>query len=519
MARDHNPLLIDDFNGLWRRGGEEAVPLDHFSDCSDLVFNESEFLSRSGIDLYTIGDPPTTPYGSVARTYPYVYNDTEGLLVLDTLGNIYHTTSPTPGTPILSIPAMTDFAYYPINGRAFISPNNGITGLPNTFLYIYQGDGTPARLAGGKWPIGPNGFAAVLGGAGYVEIGYHVFAVTYITESGFETSPGPSDDSTDPNKMYYFAAVNADGNSAISLTNIPISPDAFVTTRRLYASVAIDPTLYTGDVTQYELFLIPGADLNDNTTTSTMVDFYDAELLQSSDDLFDLFSAIPAGVAITLYNNCMVLCTPYGDPATIATAGLISTAYVSLAGQPEAVNMVNGLIVAPLDGQPLTNASNFRGTLYIFKQTKTFAYNDNGSGMPSSWPLTVIDEGIGCSVHGLATILDSGSVNIDALILVDYSGIMYFNGIYIRPELSFKIRDLWLGLARSAFQNIQILNDSLDQYLYITLPTNQLLFADYSENLDPIKIKWSPWTFNNQVSTIAIINTNQLIIGSRANNT
>ena len=500
------------------RGGEESVPLDHFSNCSDLVFNEGEFLSRSGIDLYLLGIPPSEPYGSVARIYRFVYNLTDGLLVLDTLGNIYHTASPTPGTPILSIPAMTDFAYYSINGRAFITPNNGITGLQNQFLYIYQGDGTLARKAGGKWPIGPNGFAAALSGtAGHTEVGIHVFAITYVTNTGFETSPGPSDDSISPNKMYYFATATADGAHAIDLTNIPVSPDSFVTTRNIYASVSIDPTLYTGDVTQYELFLIGGAELMDNTTTSTTVDFYDAELLQSSDDLFDLFSEIPAGVNITLFNNRMVLPGIYGDPTSITTAGLISTAYVSNPGQPEAVNMVSGLIVDPLDGNALTNATGFRGTLYLFKQTGTNAYNDNGD-VPSSWPLTVIDEGIGASVHGIATVLDSNNVNIDSLVLVDYSGIMYFNGIYIRPELSFKIRDLWLALARASFQNIQILNDSLNQYLYITLPTNQLLFGDYSENLDPIKIKWCPWTFANQVSTIALINTDQLVIGSRASN-
>jgi len=520
MPRDHNPLLIDNFNGLWKRGGQESVPLDHFSDCSDLVFNEGEFLSRPGEDLFLIGIPPSNPYGSVARIYHYVFNNqVSGLLVLDTLGNIFHTTSPTPSSPILSIIGMTDFAYASINGRAYITPNDSINGLQNEFVYVYEGDGSLARKAGGKWPIGPNGFAAALSAtAGNVAVGVHVFAVTYITNTGFETSPGPSADSIDPNKTYYFASATADGSHAIDLTNVPVSPDAFVTTRRIYASQAIDPTLFTGDVTQYELFLIPGADLNDNTTTSTTVNFYDAELLQSSDDLFDLFANIPAGVNITLFNNRMVLSAPYGDQSSVTTAGLISTAYVSNPGMPEAVNMVSGLIVAPLDGYPLTNAQGFRGTLYMFKQTRTYAYNDNGD-VPSSWPLTVIDEGIGASVHGIATVLDSGGVNIDALLLVDYSGIMYFNGIYIRPELSFKIRDLWLGLDRDFFQNIQFLNDSLNQYLYITLPNNQMLFGDYSENLDPIKIKWCPWTFNNQISTIALVDTDKLIIGSRANNT
>lgn len=517
MARDHNPVLIDDFNGLWKRGGEESVPLDHFSDCSDLVFNEGEFLTRPGIEPYSISGNPST-YSSVLRIYMFVYNESQGLLVLDTLGNIFHTDSPTPAVPILSIPEMVDFSFYSVNGRAYITPHNSVTGLQNEFLYVYQGDGTPARKAGGKWPIGPNGFAAALGAAGHTESGIHVFAVTYLTNTGYETSLGPAEDIVATTRKYYFATATADDMHAIDLTNIPTSPDNFVTGRRLYASKAIDPTLYTGDVTQYELFEIPGAELSDNTTTIQTVDFYDADLLQSGDDQFDLFSEIPSGVNLNLYHNRLILVAPYGNPTSLETSGLISTAYVSNPGQPEAFNQVSGLIVAPLDGNPLTNAQEFRDTLYLFKKTRTYAYNDNQDD-PTSWPLTIIDQGIGASVHGIASVLDSGGINIDYLMIVDYSGIMLFNGIYMRPELSFKIRDLWLALDRDFFQNIQILNDSLNQYIYCTLPDDQLLFGDYSENLDPLKVKWSPWTFFNQVNTIALINTDQLIIGSRAANT
>jgi|SRR5215469_2664172 len=515
MARDHNPVLLDDFNGLWSRGGLESVPQDHFSDCSDLVFNEGEFLSRPGIAVYTVGG--LNLFGSVARIYMYVYNEQEGLLVLDTLGNIYHTISPTPGTPILSIPEMTDFAFKSMNGRAYISPHNGVTGLENQFIYVYEGNGTPARVAGGKWPIGPGSLAASLGASGHTESGIHIFAITYVTDTGFETSFGPSDDSNSTTKQYYFAQVTADGSHAINLTGIPISPDAFVNARNIYATKAIDPTLFTGSLTDYELFLVPGAQLMDNTTTTATVDFYDADLLQSGDDQFDLFSAIPAGVALNDYHNRLISVAEFGDPSTIETSGKISIARVSNPGAPEAFNQITGLIVAPLDGNPLTNCSDFRDTLYLFKKTRTHAYNDN-QGDPSSWPLTVIDQGVGCSVHGLATVLDSGGINIDYLIIVDYSGIMLFNGIFLRPELSFKIRDLWIALDRNFFNTIQVMNDSLNQRLYITLPNDQLLFGDYSENLDPIKIKWCPWTFKNQISTIALINTDQLIIGSRANN-
>lgn len=508
--RDHTPLVIDEFNGLWKRGGKESVPQDHFANCADLMFNEGEFRSRDGIDVYPI------PINTVARLYMYVFNEIEGLLVLDTLGNLYYTNSPTPSNAILSVAGMTDFAFTPINGRAYISPHNSITGIENEFLYVFNGTGL-ARKAGGKWPIGPNGFSAALGAVGHVEAGIHIFAVTYETDSGFETSPGPSEDSNESDKTYYFATVTATGLTTVNLTSIPVSPDAFVTKRHLYASKAIDPLLYTGDVTGYELFEIPGSTIEDNTTTTAAVDFFDADLLQSADDLFDLFSEIPAGVGLNSYHNRLVSVGEFGDSSSLETSGLISTARISNVGSPEAINQISGLIVTPLDGQPLTNAQEFRDTLYLFKRTRTYAYNDNGDD-PSSWPLTTIDQGIGCSVHGMATVLDSGGINIDYLIMVDFSGVMLFNGIFIRPELSFKIRDLWLALDRDFFYQIQIMNDSLNQRLFITLPNKQLLFGDYSENLDPMKIKWCPWTFFNQINTIALINTDVLIIGSVAAN-
>ncbi len=511
MARDHNPVVIDQFNGLWERGGKESVPQDHFASCSDLMYNEGSFKSRVGLDIYDIDLLPGLP---VVRMYMYVSNGVEGLLVLDTLGNLYYTNSVSPATPILSIPEMSDFAFTPMNGRAYISPHDGITGLVDEVLYVYDGTGL-ARPAAGKWPLSPSSFAVANGGTLSVKLqaGYHIFAVTYETSSGFETSPGPAEDSNEIDKNYDFFAFLATGAHKAAITGIPVSPDGFVTKRHIYASKAIAPATFTGDVTAYELFRVPGGTIDDNTTTALEVDFYDADLFQSADTLFDLFGEVPAGVNLNNYHNRLISVGEYGDPSSLETSGLPSTARVSNPGNPEAISQLDGLIVTPLEGNPLTNAQEFRDTLYLFKKTRTYAYNDNGDA-PSSWPLTIIDQGIGCSVHGMATVLDSGGINIDYLMMVDFSGIMLFNGIFLRPELSWKIRDRWLALDRDFFYDIQICNDSLNQFVYITLPDRQLLFGDYSETLDAMKIKWSPWTFFNQVNTIALINTDKLVIGS-----
>jgi len=129
--------------------------------------------------------------------------------------------------------------------------------------------------------------------------------------------------------------------------------------------------------------------------------------------------------------------------------------------------------------------------------------------------MVVIDQGIGASVHGVGTVLDSGGVNIDFLLIVDFSGLMLFNGAYARPELSYKIKDFWFDLDRNDFKNIQIMNDSLTQVIYITLPDKKMLIADYDDGLNAKDIKWSKWRFAIETTTITLVETNILIIGAR----
>ena len=118
-------------------------------------------------------------------------------------------------------------------------------------------------------------------------------------------------------------------------------------------------------------------------------------------------------------------------------------------------------------------------------------------------------------MHGVSNVLDSGGVNVEYLLIVDFSGVMIFNGAYQRPELSYKIKDYWMALDRDFFKEIQIMNDSISQKVYITLPNNRILHGDYNNGLDPMNIKWCPWKFEFLTTTITLINTNTLIIGAR----
>jgi len=494
--RGHEAIRIDDFMGYWARGGEDEVPPDHFSACENLQTEYRAFRTRDGIE-------PFIPFSNVVRMYTYIMQDGHSLIALDVGGNFYHDRSPTPYTPILSLPGCTDFSMLSIAGRAYITPNQTLTdaqgnqylvGMQNQSVYVYKGTGVAARKAGGAPPVGASFAASNSATAGSVETGVHVFAVVYETDTGYLTAPGPA----------IFATVTAPGGKKVSLTGIPTSPDTFVVARWIIATKRI--TNYNGDQDGYQFFFIPSSRIGDNVTTTATVDFFDVDLLEDASHLIDNYTNIPAGVGICLYHNRMVTFGEYDNK---------SVARVSAVGEPEAVNQIDGLLIVPLDGIAISNGQEYRDNLYLFKPTRTFSYVDNGD-TPANWPLTIVDNGCGASPHGLALVLDSGGVNIEYLIVVDYSGVMLFNGIFSRPnnELTWKIKDFWLDLDRSSFLNIQIMNDTINQRLYLTLPDRKMLMGDYALNLTAKEIKWIPWRFDISTNTIALYNTDTLLIGS-----
>lgn len=624
--RDHEPEVIEEFNGLWKRGDEDTCPLDHFPDCNNIQFFESGFETRDGLDTFVAK-------GNVLRIYNYKLQTGESLLILDTNGDIYHALLDPAETvygPILHVNGMTDFGFYSMFGRAYITPfatftdPNGISyqkGLQNEFLYVYKGDGTAARKAAGNPPTNSDDTPLVAFNStvdGLIDKGIHVFAVTFSDGVGDSTALGPTvlpviyapggkeaivnnvpiggigitqrkiwatkaidpkdwnpdtssytyflvkiiNDNSTENTTVSFADIDltvpfvagalqnptsggitaknsaTDGfcdlglhiigvvyetdtgfltapgpevlavqtfvnlNKAVDIAGIPVSPDSFVTKRHLVASKAIQN--YNGDDDGYQLFFIPEGTIENNIDTTKTVSFYDIDLLEDASYLIDNFSEIPAGVCLTEYQGRLVLTTPFTD---------ISLAHLSAPGEPEAIDQVDGHIIMPLDGNPITNAQEFRQILYTFKKTRTTAWNDNGD-VPSTWLPTTLDQGIGASVHGIAQVLDSGGVNVEFLLVVYFGGIYLFNGAYASHPLTFKIDDFWFELERDDFRNIQILNDSLTAIIYITLPDKRMLTGDYTNGLDPKSIKWGKWSFDIETTTIALIETNTLVIGA-----
>jgi hypothetical protein len=238
----------------------------------------------------------------------------------------------------------------------------------------------------------------------------------------------------------------------------------------------------------------------------------------------DNFSKIPAGVDLSEYHSRLVI---VGDSSYPKKADGItedttkpdnrSVAWVSAPGEPEAFNQVDGLIITPLDGNPLTHVQEFRDVLYLFKQNRTYSVVDN-EDEPTTWgPVESVDQGIGASVHGVAEVLDSGGTNIDYLIVVDWSGLLLFNGTYARPELSWKIEDIWLGFNRNEFHNIQIINDTLHKKIWIIDPFHPatiLWLADYGNGMNPKDIRWARWNFDVHITTITLHKLDKLIMGT-----
>lgn len=497
--RSHQPVVIENFKGLFQRGDPDECPLDHFTNAQNLQHLGNSITPRPGIG---ISQDVAAPLLDIQRIYNYPTQDANTLIMLafndDGEGEIYHFVNPTTVFgPILTVETMTDFAFIPYAGRGYISPFttfdtgdiNIQKGIEDEVLYVYAGDGTNARPAAGSGPAGD--MAIANGGAGNTDAGLHIFGIVGETDSGFLSEP------------IALEAFTTNASLSVSFGNLPIFVGPQWIKRHLVASHVVPS--YNGNLTGYQLFFIPDGEIPNNTDLSkNNVSFFDVALIDDASHLFDIFQTIPAGAALSLYHDRLCLSTTFED---------ISIVMISAEGEPENISQIDGIIIVPLDGNPITNHQELRDVFYVFKRSRTVSYTDTGEE-PSSWPLTVVDNALGCPVHGIATVLDSGASSVDFLIVCTYAGIMIFNGRYIIPEISWKIQDLWFNQDRNLFRNIQIVNAPIQKWILIILPDGRVLCGDYANGMDPKNMRWEPWQFMVRVNTIAIWNIDTIIIGS-----
>ena len=361
-------------------------------------------------------------------------------------------------------------------------------GLDNEFLYVYMGDGVVARKAAGSPLTGTLTIAH--GITGHTDAGFHLFAFVAETTSGYLTAPGT---------ITGFTTV---ATNSVSFGTVP-SGSSSIAKRHLVATKKI--TGYTGNTTGYQFYFVPDAIIENNTDAFlNNISFFDQDLLDDASYLIDNYAEIPAGAVLSLYRDRLVLAATFDD---------ISIGLVSASSEPEAISQIDGIIVVPPDGYAITNAQELRDILYVTKPSRTVSFNDNGD-VPSSWKPVTIDDALGTSVHGIGTVSTAGSQSVDFLIIATYQGISLFNGRYIVPELSLKVESFWRNQNRDLFKNIQIMNESIGKELYIVLPTKALLVGNYANGFDPKKIRWSTWTFQMGINTIAITDIDELVLGS-----
>lgn len=500
--RDHNPFPIEEFWGLWSRGGDDSdVPPNHFRDCNniDAAGFDRGFKTRDGVGPH---QEVAAPLGRILRIHNYVMQTGYTLLVLIRAdngdGELYHVVNDiTVLGPILTITGMTDFKVVSYNGRAYISPFSTFNsvdttiekGLENEFVYVYLGAGVPARKAAGDPPTAGS-LTIANDGSQLSDAGDHLFGVCYETDTGYITAPA---------RLTLF---NSNG-TGFDFSAIPVSPSSSVVARRLVMTKAIAD--YNGNTTGFEYFFMPNGRIDNNVATVlSNITIFDADLVESADYLFDSYAEIPAGAALGLYHDRLVVGATFTD---------ISLLICSESGDPESINQITGLLIVPLDGNPITNIRELRDIMYVYKRSRTVGYSDNGED-PVEWSYTVIDEAIGCPVHGIATVIDSGGVSSDFLLICSYNGVVIFNGQYVKPELSWKIQQYWFDIDREEFRRIQIVHSAIQKKIYIVLPDRRILLGDYSQGLDQMKIKWWPYSFDFEINTIALTNIDDVIIGS-----
>lgn len=342
--------------------------------------------------------------------------------------------------------------------------NNSLTGVNPAFTIVETTRGVPI---------------------GSIDQGTHKFAVAYETETGFITPPGVKIAGVFTPSVY-----DAPGAYKVEISAIPLGPAGTVA-RHILATKSGEE----------EFFYVPNGRLGNNTDDTFVVDFYDSDLLESADYLFDLLEEIPSCLKIIKYGARFVF-VGYGVPNN-------SLARISRAGEFESLDQVEGIyLVNPDDRFQLKTAFEYRNIIYWVKTLGVFASQDNGQEAAYWETAVVIDLGVGGEVNSVAELPNvTEGVTKERVLFLDRSGLLLFDGAFRRPELTWKINDRWLEINKDKFHTMQLWDDPVNQFIYFNCPygigqevPNYVFHADYSEcgaYPDHENIKWTPWHFNH----------------------
>jgi len=427
------------------------------------------------------------------------------MLTCDGLGNIL-----SGNTILLTITGMVDFTALNVFNKCLIQPILSSFSSVNP-IYIWDGTSTP-RPAAGNPPGTGGGFGGAESslGTGWIDVGIHKYAVSFITSTGFTTPPGPCDvmnvgpsgagpaQASNPG-TFSPVSVNSTGNNKVTLTGIPIGPTGTVA-RQILCTQA-DQNLF---------YFAPGGFIGDNVTTTVELNFYDTDLAVSADLLFDLLTSLPGAE----FQGGMA--KYHGRTFIIGENDLVRA---SNPGDCESFSNVDGYIQLPSenDGNFVRGACVLQDLLYFTKGVGIFSVTDN-AGSPSGWPIVITDGGCGSFYFGIETISSSQASlsTAQTILLSDGGGLYAFNGVVQRPALTWKIDDFWksIGLGNLPYVNVVLDPFQLVFYVFIGAGplTGTLLVGDYTEGLNEQQIKWSIYSFTGIVPTaIGIANFNDTI--------
>lgn len=477
--QDHTPITTTDFDGVLNRSVPEDVPFKNFIDALNLKFDDGMFETREGSVLNLslsniVRVREYTPTGQVPRKLVLTYDGVTGNLYDSSISIV---------TPIYTLAGMSDFSVVTLFDRAYITPHNGVAGIAGAFVQVY--DGSTCREAGGAFPV--TGVTCNdTGNVGFVEAGIHCFGVVYETASGFFTGFSP------------ITEYDAPGQQTVLITNVPIGP-AGVTKRHIIATKVL--LNYIGDTQNQAYYFVPNGTINDNTTTSIEVSFFDADLLESADYLQDTLAQIPAGLGLVEYVGQLVVWGFNSEPEIVR---------VSFPGEPENFSSIEGFLrVGPDSVGRVNNCFVYRTQLVMAKSIRHY-YTVATTNTPIFWQVNDIDFAKGAYAHSVGVILNTEGSNVQDVVLVaDTSGLHAFNGVFRdEGEISWKIEKLWRRINAAYFHKVEVFIDPYKKRIYVTVPLdsatvpNYVFYADYSKGLNASSVRWCPWAFPINVATI-----------------
>jgi hypothetical protein len=433
------------------------------------------------------------------------HSDLGIMLTCDGAGNIYRSDT---GGILLTVANMVDFAAINVFSWCLISPILSTPSGSNP-VYIWSGlqvmgvDAVPIRVAAGAGP-GTGMTGSEPGTAGDCDIGVHQFAVSFITNTGYTTQPGPMTAPPDES-TFVSVKVTSTGSKAITLASIPLGPSGTVARQILVTQADQDLFFYAGGRLWTGSAYIPwDGVIHDNTTTTITISFFDTDLAVSGDSLFDLLPVIPGGT----FSLIGGMTTYHGR--VFYWGGEFNLIRVTVPGSAETIDNVAGFIQLPdqFDGNDVTCSCTLQDSLYFFKATGVFVVVDSGSD-PNTWIVVLLDAGAGCV--GTTSLGIPETPQNQTALLTDFGGLYLFTGSVQQPPLTWKIDDLWKTLwGTTNLAGTMVTVDPYNKLIYVAQTGNALgvpgypaiLVGDYNDGLDSDNIKWSLWSFPYTINSI-----------------